>query len=204
MRPLFLAILFALVPGCAPLPPAQSGGEIASPIRQASWEAATPAVEGAEALDEALSACTGPLSFGVQAGDPLTIAQFCDCYRERHETDRHAYRRVCAPRGPAEGLLAPAAANADAPAPSACPAALDCPDLRGDLDDALEGLRRTRSELASERAETDALRVRAEALRRIGAGCTRVTGKDSYHQLDTTTWACSAEAVEALELAVTP
>ena len=189
-----------LVPGCAVVPPSQSGGEITSPILQASWEAATPAVEGAEALDEALSACTGPLSFGVQAGDPLAIAQFCDCYRERHETDRHAYRRVCGPRVP----LASAAANAETPAPPACPAAPGRPDLRGDLDDALEGLRRARSELASTRAETDALRVRAEALRRIGAGCRRVAGKDDYHQLHTTTWACSAEAVEALEVAVTP
>ena len=203
MRP-FLAIAFALVPGCALLPPSQSGGQITSPLVQASWEAGAPAMDSAESLDEALSACTGPLSFGVQAGDALAVAQWCDCYRERHETDRHAYRQVCAPRGPAERPLTPAAANAEAPAPPACPAAPDRPDLRGDLDDALEGLRRTRSELAAERAETDALRVRAEALRRIGAGCRRVAGKDSYHQLDTTTWACSAEAVDALELAVTP
>lgn len=200
MRP-FLAIAFALVPGCALLPPSQSGGQITSPLVQASWEAGAPAMDSAESLDEALSACTGPLSFGVQAGDALAVAQWCDCYRERHETDRHAYKRICAPGGPAE-QEAPAA-QSRAPPETACTAP-EWPDLRRDLDDALERLRSARRELAAERAETGALRERADALRRIGAGCRLVVGKNDFHQLDTTTWACSAEAVEALELAVTP
>ena len=199
----FLAFLFALAPGCALLPPSHSAGDLTSPIVQASWETVTPrpAVDGAELLDEALSACTGPLAFGVSSGDAVSIAQWCDCYRERLETDRHAYRQVCVPAGVSsnDGV----SMNAAEPRASPC-AAPDWPDLRDDLDDALAALRRSRADLAASSDETDALRVRAEALRRVGAGCRLIVGKDSFHQIDTTTWACTADAVQALELAVTP
>lgn len=192
------ALGIVLVPACAIQPPFQSSGDLNSPVVQARWEAATPPVpvDAADALDEALSACTGPLQFGMAAGDAVSVAQWCDCYRERQETDRHAYQRVCAPtpRPTAEPRASPVA---ECTAP-------EWPDLRGELDDALGSLRQARGDLATERAATDALRVRAEALRRVGAGCRRVVGKDSYHQLHTTTWACDEDAEAALEVAVSP
>ena len=202
----FLAFLIALAPGCALLPPSHSAGDLTSPIVQASWEAVTPppAVDGAELLDEALSACTGPLAFGVSSGDAVSIAQWCDCYRERAETDRHAYRQVCVPGVSSNDGVSTIAAEPRASPDDAPCAAPHWPDLRDDLDDALGALRRSRADLAASSDETDALRVRAEALRRVGAGCRLVAGKDSFHQIDTTTWACTADAVRALELAVTP
>ena len=69
MRPPVLIVLL-LVAGCAVVPPSQSTGDVASPLLQASWEAGPePPLDGAEAMDEALAACTGPLLFGVAAGD---------------------------------------------------------------------------------------------------------------------------------------
>lgn len=201
-----LALALVVVSSCAIQPPFQSSGDLSSPVVQASWEAVTPPVpaDAADALDEALSACTGPLQFGLAQGDPVSLAQWCDCYRERAETDRHAYRRVCTPAPPPRPALSGLPSAEPRASPVAECTAPEWPDLRGDLDDALGALRQARGDLATERAATDALRVRAEALRKVGAGCRRVVGKDSYHQLHTTTWACDAEAEAALEVAVSP
>ena len=192
----FLALALAL-PGCALLPPSQSGGEITSPLVQASWEAATPSADAAELLDESLSACTGPLAYGARGGDRVSLAQWCDCYRERRETDRHAYREVCL-GAQADTKAAPVV---ELPEPRASPPAAP-PDPSGDLAETREALRRAEAELADEqRAHGEAaamLHRTALALNAIREGCRYQPREDDQFKVGDHTYSCSPVASDAL------
>lgn len=195
----FPALALAFAPGCALLPPSQSGGEITSPLVQASWEAATPSADAAELLDESLSACTGPLAYGARSGDRVSLAQWCDCYRERAETDRHAYREVCL-GAQADTKAAPAVelpeARASPPEPPPDPSG-------GDLAETREALRRAEAELADERqahGEAAAMLHRtAMALTAIREGCRYQPREDGQFKVGDHTYSCSETAADALE-----
>lgn len=162
---------------------------------QASWEAATPSADAAELLDESLSACTGPLAYGARSGDRVSLAQWCDCYRERRETDRHAYREVCL------GAQADTkAAPVELPEPRASPPAAPPPDPSGDL---AETLRAAQAELAEERqahGEAAAMLHRtALALNAIREGCRYQPRENGQFKVGDHTYSCSETAAGALE-----